>query len=414
MSLMEIFNSILIWIIANFKWGVLFMCSYLSLIALGNLLPRPKVRPSPPSTRFAIVIPAHNEERVVGDLIRNLKAMDYPKELFDIYVVCDHCTDRTEEIVREEGAVALIRVGSDRKGKGAALDWGLERVFALKGRFYYDAFCFLDADNQVRTNFLSVMNDHLHAGHNLMQAFLDLKNPRSNWITRTIFVEQRSTNFLWHGGKTRWGLGNYLIGTGMCVKGELVAKHGWKVKSLTEDLEFSLRMALAGERIYWVEETRVFDEAPTDLRTIWFQRQRWAIGAWRCFFRYFFPCLFNAIKKGSPRLLDMTVYLTLQAYGVFTIIAGILNFINGAFHFVSLPPDPAITILGAVFALTYVPSGILFSGIRLKENIPFILIYMGLLTSLGAVEAFFGLLRVGTKSWFHTPHKAKLDEKIKL
>jgi cellulose synthase/poly-beta-1,6-N-acetylglucosamine synthase-like glycosyltransferase len=411
---MEIFESILIWILANFKWGIISMCSYLILIALGNLLPRPKVRPSPPSTRFAIVIPAHNEERVIGDLIRNLKAMDYPKELLDIYVICDRCTDRTPEIVREEGAVALIKEHEGKRGKGAALDWGLEQIFALKGRKYYDAFCFFDADNQVRTNFLQVMNDHLHAGHNLMQAFLDLKNPRSNWITRTIFVEQRSTNFLWHGGKARWGLGNYLIGTGMCVKGELIAETGWKVESLTEDLEFSLKMALKGERIYWVEDTRVFDEAPTDLRTIWFQRQRWAIGAWRCFFRYFFPCLFNAIKRGSPRLLDMTLYLTLQAYGVFTILYGLMNFINGIFNLVYLPPDPAATILGAIFALTYVPSGILFSRISLRENIPFILIYMGLLTSLGAVEAFFGLFRVGTKVWFHTPHKAKLDEKIKL
>lgn len=297
---MEIFESILIWILANFKWGIIFMCSYLILIALGNLLPRPKVRPSPPSTRFAIVIPAHNEERVIGDLIRNLKAMDYPKELFDIYVICDRCTDRTPEIVREEGAVALIKEHEGKRGKGAALDWGLEQIFALKGRKYYDAFCFFDADNQVRTNFLQVMNDHLHAGHNLMQAFLDLKNPRSNWITRTIFVEQRSTNFLWHGGKTRWGLGNYLIGTGMCVKGELIAETGWKVESLTEDLEFSLKMALKGERIYWVEDTRVFDEAPTDLRTIWFQRQRWAIGAWRCFFRYFFPVFSTRLKGEVP------------------------------------------------------------------------------------------------------------------
>jgi len=411
---MEILKSILIWILSSFKWGIIFMCSYLVLIALGNLLPRPKVKPSPPSNLFAIVIPAHNEERVIGDLIRNLKAMDYPRELFDIYVICDRCTDRTAEIVEEEGAVPLIRKSSDKIGKGAALDWGLEQIFALKGRNYYDAFSFFDADNQVRTNFLQVMNDHLNSGHNLMQAFLDLKNPRSNWITRTIFVEQRSTNFLWHGGKTRWGLGNYLIGTGMCVKGNLIAENGWKVESLTEDLEFSLKMALRGERIYWVEETRVFDEAPTDLRTIWFQRQRWAIGAWRCFFRYFFPCLFNAIKRGSFRLLDMALYLTFQIYGVFVILFGLMNFVNGIFHIVYIPPDLLATVFGAVFALTYVPSGILFSRIPLKENVPFILIYMGLLTSLGAVEAFFGLLRVGTKSWFHTPHKAKLDEKIKL
>ncbi|MCR4428068.1 MAG: glycosyltransferase [Caldiserica bacterium] len=411
---MEILQSVVTWILVNFKWGIFFMCSYLLFVALGNILPRPKAKPYPPKTRFAIVIPAHNEERVIGDLIRNLKAMDYPQEMVDIYVVCDRCTDRTPQIVKEEGAVALIKTGGEQRGKGAALDWGIQQVLALKGKGYYHAYCFFDADNQVRTNFLQVMNDHLNSGHHVLQAFLDLKNPRSNWITRTIFVEQRSTNFLWHGGKTRWGLGNYLIGTGMCVKGNLIEEEGWKVKSLTEDLEFSLKVAMKGERIYWVEDTRVFDEAPMDLKTIWFQRQRWAIGAWRCFFRYFFPCLFQAFRRGSLRLLDMALYLTIQAYGVFTIIFGIANFLNLVFRLVYLPADPVTAFLGTFFVLTYVPSGIIFSRIPLRENIPYILVYMGLLTSLGAIEAFFGLFRVGTRVWFHTPHRAKLDEKIKL
>lgn len=406
--------SIFLWILDNFKYGFLFMCGYLALIALGNLIPRRQIPHVPPQARFAIVIPAHNEEMVIADLIQNLGELDYPRELFHIYVICDHCTDQTAAVVEERGALALRRDSGERRGKGAALEWGLEQIFRLRGKDYYDAFCFFDADNRVSRNFLAVMNNHLAAGHNLMQAFLDLKNPNSNWITRTIFVEQRSTNFLWHTGKTRWGLGNYLIGTGMCVRGKLLAEVGWKVQSLTEDLELSLKMALRGERIRWVPETKTFDEAPTDLRTIWFQRQRWSIGGWRCFFRFFLPCLWQGLVQRNLRLWDMAIYLITPAWLIFALIYGILNAINTLFSIVQLPPNPFMTIFGIVYALLYVPSGIFFSGIPVLRNIPYIFIYMILIPVLGMMECLFGLIRVGKRSWFHTPHKAKLDEEIKL
>ena len=40
-----------------------------------------------PESRFLVLVPAHNEERVIGDIIKNLQEMDYPKELYDFYVI---------------------------------------------------------------------------------------------------------------------------------------------------------------------------------------------------------------------------------------------------------------------------------------------------------------------------------------
>ena len=57
-----------------------------------------------PESRFLVLIPAHNEERVIGDIIRNLEDMDYPREMYDYYVIADNCTDRTAEVAREAGA----------------------------------------------------------------------------------------------------------------------------------------------------------------------------------------------------------------------------------------------------------------------------------------------------------------------
>ena len=47
-----------------------------------------------PKNSFAIVVCAHNEEAVVGELVKNLRGLDYPDELYDIFVVADNCTDK--------------------------------------------------------------------------------------------------------------------------------------------------------------------------------------------------------------------------------------------------------------------------------------------------------------------------------
>lgn len=57
-----------------------------------------------PLSRFLVLVPAHNEEKVIGDIVRNLQAMDYPKELYDFYIIADNCTDGTAETARRLGA----------------------------------------------------------------------------------------------------------------------------------------------------------------------------------------------------------------------------------------------------------------------------------------------------------------------
>ena len=407
-------NDILSWFLANFKWGILFMGFYTLLTEAGNLLPRIRVAAQPPRTRFGVLIPAHNEELVVGDLIANLRTLDYPQELVEIFVICDHCTDQTARIVAEAGAVALVSEGAGARGKGVALDWGLNQVFALRGREHFDAFCVFDADNRVATNFLQVMNNHLLAGHFALQAYLDNKNPNTNWVTRVLRVEQRATNFLWHGGKVRWGLGNYMIGTGMCIKASLMAEAGWKVRSLTEDLEMTIKLALRGVRIWWVEETRVFDESPSNLKVIWYQRQRWAIGGWRCFGYYFLPCLWGGIRRMNIRLLDIAIYLITPLWAVFTLLYAILNLLNGFLHFYSGPADPFLFWFGIAFGILYTPMGVLFSGLPLFANIPYIVIYYAVMPLLASAEQVTSLFRLNRRFWFHTPHKDKLDAEIKL
>jgi cellulose synthase/poly-beta-1,6-N-acetylglucosamine synthase-like glycosyltransferase len=110
----------LIWLVF---FIVLLPSGYLLLLALSSWRSpdSPKISESRPSRRFAIAIPAHNEENVIGDTVNQLRKLDFPNNLFDIHIVADYCTDKTTAIARAAGAFDHDRNEGPRTGKGAAL-----------------------------------------------------------------------------------------------------------------------------------------------------------------------------------------------------------------------------------------------------------------------------------------------------
>ena len=128
-----------------------------------------------PKNSFAIVVCAHNEEAVVGELVKNLKGLDYPDDLYDIFVVADNCTDKTAEVASAAGANVHERFNKEEVGKGYAMGWMFDRVDKMDRK--YDAFLIFDADNLVHPQFMLEMNDHLEKGESVIQGYLNSKNP---------------------------------------------------------------------------------------------------------------------------------------------------------------------------------------------------------------------------------------------
>ena len=91
------------------------------------------------SKTFALIACAHNEERVIAQLVDNLRRLNYNDALYDIYVVADNCSDHTAEVARKAGAIVHERFCEEGKGKGFALAWMFERLFTLDKK--YDAVC---------------------------------------------------------------------------------------------------------------------------------------------------------------------------------------------------------------------------------------------------------------------------------
>ena len=132
MDYLYILREALLWIITIF-WLYQIMVSLCSLVKIKD-----KPLKVTKNHKFMAIIPAHNEEAVVTNLIESLRNQNYDKELYDIYVIADNCTDNTAKVAREAGAIVYERFDETKKTKGFALDWFLKQKIEEKAD--YDAF----------------------------------------------------------------------------------------------------------------------------------------------------------------------------------------------------------------------------------------------------------------------------------
>ena len=263
------FQQVLIWVI-NIFWVYQFIISVTSLIKFKEkpLLMNKK-------HRFIIALPANNEETVIGNLIKSLKMQDYDKELFDIYVIADNCTDNTAKIARENGAIVYERFDETKKTKGYALNWFLSKMKVKKDD--YDALLVFDADNIVDKNFLNVMNKKLCQGEVLVQGYRDIKNPTDTWVSGGYAIFYWTMNRLYHLARYNMGLSPLINGTAFMVKWDMLIDEGWNTKTLTEDIEFALINISKGVKLGWAKDAIVYDEQPLTFKQSWKQRERWSV-----------------------------------------------------------------------------------------------------------------------------------------
>ncbi|MCL6636664.1 MAG: glycosyltransferase family 2 protein, partial [Alicyclobacillus sp.] len=267
---------------------------------------RPPLRHAP-QKRFAVVIAAHNEERVIGPLIDSLLAQSYPRELYDVHVIADNCTDHTREVALRHGAQVHVRVDAEKRGKGYAIEWMLERLW--QGETVYDAIVMFDADNLVDPGFLRVMNDRLCDGHRVIQGYLGVKNPFDTWVSVSMGIAYWYSNRMWQNARQNLGLSCSLGGTGLCIDLQLLREMGWGATGLTEDLEFGVRCVERGILPVWAHDAVVYDEKPTTLLASLRQRLRWMQGHFACAQKHMLPLMKAGIRERSLAKLDAGLYL---------------------------------------------------------------------------------------------------------
>ena len=301
MKYLEIIQQALIWIVTIY-WLYQFFVSVCSFL---------KVKDKPLKVdkqhKFMAIIPAHNEEAVVGNLVESLEKLDYPRALYDIYVIADNCTDKTAEVAKKAGAIVYERFDEAHKTKGYALNWFLQQK--IEEDADYDAFCIFDADNIVDKNFLKVMNKKLCQGEEVVQGYKDIKNPSDTWISAGYAIFYWTMHRFYHLARYNIGLSPLMNGTGFMVKFDIVKPHGWDTKTLTEDIEFSLKRIIQGEKLGWAKNAIVYDEQPITFKQSWTQRSRWTVGHMQCLKEYTKPLASAVVKNKTVMNFDGLLYM---------------------------------------------------------------------------------------------------------
>lgn len=287
-------------------------------IAVG-LIKRPRRFEAKKLCKYAFLISARNESAVIGNLIDTINNQNYPKELIDIFIVADNCTDNTADIARERGAHVYERFNKSKVGKGFALDFLLDRIGEDYGIETFDGYFIFDADNLLDKNYVAEMNKVFSNGYRALTSYRNSKNYDSNWISAGYSLwflrEAKYLNNVRMMLKTSCAVS----GTGFLVSSQIMKENnGWKYFTLTEDIEFSVERAVSGELIGYCGSAVFYDEQPTVFSQSWKQRLRWAKGYYQVIYKYGLSLFKNVFKKKSFSCFDM--FMTTTPAVVFTML----------------------------------------------------------------------------------------------
>ena len=301
--------------------------AYQLFYILKVLVTKPKALTAKKNHRYAVLISARNEEKVIGNLIHSIKVQNYPAELIDVFVVADNCTDDTAKIAEEAGAIVFRRHNTELIGKGYALDFCIKAIRAQYADRGYEAYFVFDADNVLDVNYFREMNKTFDNGALASTSYRNSKNYDSNWISAgyaTWFI--REAKFL---SQARLELNTScaISGTGFFISAEILDKvGGWKWHLLTEDIEFSTSSIIDGVRISYCPTAVLYDEQPITFRDSWNQRFRWAKGFYQVFGRYAGQLVKGIFtQKPGHRFACYDMLMTISPAMLLTIISVLFN-----------------------------------------------------------------------------------------
>ena len=251
---------------------------YLLMLALGAVIATARKAPaaSVPGTlacRFAILVPAHNEELLIGNTLASLAELDYPVDQYAVHIIADNCTDRTAEIARAAGVTVHVRDDTAHRGKGHALAWAIGQL--VPAEIHHDAYVIVDADTVVDPLLLAGFARGLARGGDALQANYAVLNPTESATSALRWLAFSLINYIRPLGRNTWGGSSTLTGNGMCLSHELLTRHPWQAFGLSEDYQYYLTLVSSGERVLFIPEVTVHSAMPTTVRQLQSQDIRW-------------------------------------------------------------------------------------------------------------------------------------------
>ena len=330
--------------------GVLFfICYFYQMIyILIPFIKKDRSRGAGKRNRMAVLISARNESSVIKNLLDSINTQTYPKELIDVFVVADNCTDNTADIAESCGAHVYRRFDNVKVGKGHALNYLLNEIYKTYGKDYFDGYMVFDADNVLDSHYIDEMNRTFSSGYDILTSYRNSKNYGDNWISAGYGLwflrESKYLNY----PRMLLNTSCAISGTGFMFSKRIAHElDGWWYHLLTEDIEFTADHVARGFKIGFCKRAMLFDEQPTSFNQSIRQRMRWAKGYYQVMCHYG-SNLIKGILKPSFSCFDMTMNIMPAMFLLLSMaVINIAAFITGLAFGVSVMP----IIIGLITSL---------------------------------------------------------------
>jgi cellulose synthase/poly-beta-1,6-N-acetylglucosamine synthase-like glycosyltransferase len=262
----------------------------------------------------SILIPAHNEEKVIAATIESMLKLEYPKDKLNIIVINDGSKDATKNIIEQyalkDSRVQLFDIpkGEGGKGKSRTLNLGIKQA---KG----DVIAIYDADNTPDKDSLRYLVAQLllHKDLGAVIGKFRTVNKNATLLTRFINIETLSFQSMLQAGRWQMHGISTLPGTNFVMWHHLIKKlGGWDEEALTEDSELSIRIYEEGYKIKFIPYALTYEQEPQQWSTWIKQRMRWVHGN-----NYVIKKFWKKIPHFTSKRMAFDLLYTLSLYYIF-------------------------------------------------------------------------------------------------
>ena len=235
------------------------------------------IKESISNPKFAVLIPARDESKVIEGLIKSIKDQTFNINMNDVYVILEDINDYTCDIASKYGATTIVRKNLELRRKGYALDEAVK--FILDSGKKYDAYFIFDADNVLDKDYFRNMNETFFNGYDIGIGYRNTKNGNDNVVAACSTLTFSMINTLGNLQKNKDSRNVTISGTGFYIKGSFIEKwKGYPFHTLTEDYELTLYSSLNEMTSFYNDKAMFYDEQPTSFKVSLDQRTRWIRG----------------------------------------------------------------------------------------------------------------------------------------
>jgi cellulose synthase/poly-beta-1,6-N-acetylglucosamine synthase-like glycosyltransferase len=260
----------------------------------------------------SILIPARNEERVIGRILQRMTELTYPKSKLQVMVINDASMDATGQIAeaysKKYNFINVVHRNQQEggRGKASALNVG------LKYAKHEVVMCF-DADYYPQKDILEKLTkEFADSKVGAVQGRVIVLNEPQNVVTRLVALERIGGYLVDQQAREILGLIPQFGGTVGGFRHDLLKSlGGWDESILAEDTELTFRVYLAGYKVRYVNDAECYEEAVESWCAYWKQRYRWAKGHMQCAIKHSFKVLKSkklSLKEKIDGLLLLNVY----------------------------------------------------------------------------------------------------------